>query len=276
MTEGNGASPVRTVIVDDSTDIRTMLRLVLGRDPRFEVVGEASDGLQAIEVTRSTQPDLVIIDLVMPLMGGLDAMPEIRRGCPGCQVILYTSSAHSAVEEEALSQGAVGVIDKTSMILDVPQQVVQLVLNRHQQAADTVEVRVGPVDSAAARIWVANTRKLLAAVQEHPEVIGSPVPGPVMDVFCSFLDSWGAMAEGTDEFVWMGRARPADVEAVVAEWARIDAMTDDQLEALGVQWAPPEGRPFFEALTSGVFEALRNSDQTKALAERFAAQFDTV
>ncbi|HZU73729.1 MAG TPA: response regulator [Acidimicrobiales bacterium] len=266
--------PVRTVVVDDSDEIRTMLRLVLGRDPRFEVVGEASDGRQAIEVVGRCRPELVILDLAMPVMGGLEALPHIRRQAPGAQVIVYTSGAQPAVRDEAVSQGAVGVLDKAGLILDLPEEVVRLVLDSQRRSEGSIEVRVGPVDSSAARVWVRNTRRILDAVEARPEVLGDPVPAEAVATFRSFLDSWEAMADSTEQFMWRGRARAVEVEVLAAEWARIDAMSDEQLARLGCRWSPPEGAPFFEALSSGVLDALRHSEETRSLADKLAAQFD--
>lgn len=69
---------IRVVLADDVPDIRVLLRLAIERDGRFEIVGEAADGREAIEVTREMSPDLVVLDLAMPNMDGLQAIPDLR------------------------------------------------------------------------------------------------------------------------------------------------------------------------------------------------------
>src|SRR5207245_1256672 len=112
--------------------------------------------------------------------------------------------------------------------------------------------------------------KIIDAVASRPDVLGAEIPDDVIDVFRSFFAQWHAIAESTEQFRWVARARVSDVERIVGHWAVIDAMTDAQLEELGIAWSPPEGQPFFQALTAGVLEALRRHDET----ERLAAQLD--
>ena len=70
--------PVRTLVVDDSADVRYLLSTVLGRDRSFQIVGEAADGRAAIEEAERLHPDLVVLDRQMPVLGGLEAIPLIR------------------------------------------------------------------------------------------------------------------------------------------------------------------------------------------------------
>lgn len=263
--------PVRVAVVDDAEDLRLLLRLQFERDPRFEVVGEATDGRGAIELAAAEEPDLMILDRQMPVLGGLEAAPEIRRVSPHTAIILYTANADPGTYQAALDAGALDVLEKTGRGL--VERLVRTLVDRASATDATTEVLVGPVSSSAARVWVENTKQILDAVAVHPEVLARPVPEDILDLFRSLLEQWGALAETTTEFRWVARARSADVRRIVESWAVIDAMTDEQLEHLGIHWSPPEGQPFFQALTTGVLEALRRHEETQRLAARLNEQW---
>lgn len=83
--------PERVLIVDDHAGIRLILRAAaLARDD-FEVVGEAVDGYEAITCAETLQPDLVLLDVAMPGMDGLEALPRVRRAAPGARVVVLTA-----------------------------------------------------------------------------------------------------------------------------------------------------------------------------------------
>jgi len=93
------------LLVDDVKDIRDMLRLILELRPGFAVVGEAANGKQAIEQAESTQPDVVFLDLAMPVMDGLEALPEIRRVAPRSRILVSSGYDHT-MARQALELGA--------------------------------------------------------------------------------------------------------------------------------------------------------------------------
>lgn len=264
---------IRVVVVDDVADLRLLLRLQMERDARFEIVGEAADGEEAIEVIAHLQPDLVVLDRMMPRMGGLEAVPEIRRRAPSAAVILYTAVNDAGTHQAALSLGALGVIEKTAG-LDFINKLAATLVESTAGANASVEVTVGPVDGAAARVWIANTKQILRRLADHPEVMPEPVPDDVLELFCSFLDRWDEVAEGADEFRWVARAAPNDVERLVTWWGAIDEMDAAQLADLGVHWSPPAGEPFFRALIAGVLDAMNRHDETRRLAGRLTEQWE--
>jgi DNA-binding NarL/FixJ family response regulator len=264
---------VRVVVVDDVADMRLLLRMQFDRDDRFEVVGEAVNGEEAIEVVAQLQPDLVILDRMMPKLGGLEAAPEIRRRAPSVAIVLYTAVDDSGTHQAALAAGALGVIEKTAGADFINRLAATLVA---QAAGDeaSVEVRVGPVSAGAARVWIANTKRILVALSEHPEVFDVPVPQDVLDLFLSFLDRWQDVAVDADEFHWAARAAPSDVERIVTWWGTIDTMSAEQLAQLGVTWSPPEGEPFFRALIAGVLEAINRHEETRRIADLMNEQWE--
>jgi DNA-binding NarL/FixJ family response regulator len=103
---------IGVLICDDVAGIRALLHTVVGLNPRLRVVGEASDGRTAIAEAARTQPDVVLLDLVMPNMDGLEALMEIRKVAPGARVVILSGLDASAMAEEALKLGAVRYLEK--------------------------------------------------------------------------------------------------------------------------------------------------------------------
>ena len=122
-----GTRPVRVVIVDDTYDLRELLRLALTRGG-MEVVGEAGDGLSGIEAVRAERPDVVLLDLSMPVMDGLEALPSIRRLVPAAKIIVLSGFGATQMSERALATGADGYLQKgmsLKRILDYVRGIVE-------------------------------------------------------------------------------------------------------------------------------------------------------
>ena len=111
---------VRILIVDDNAPIRAGLRLVLERHVDWEVCGEAANGIEAIERYRQLGPDLMIVDVSMPVMNGLDASVEILKFSPKIRILLYTSYLTPQLIEIAHKSGIRGTVSKDAMHLVVP------------------------------------------------------------------------------------------------------------------------------------------------------------
>jgi len=110
-------SPTRVLIVDDSALVRGVLRAALEADPAFEVVGEASDGTRAVTQVAALRPDVVTMDVLMPLMGGLEAIDRIMAGRDGARptpivVVADTAGDADTLAMDALERGAVEVFPK--------------------------------------------------------------------------------------------------------------------------------------------------------------------
>ena len=102
----------RVLLADDTPDIRALLRLVLSRQDDFEVVAEAADGSEAIEQARAHHPDVVLLDLAMPVMDGLEAIPGLRAAVPHCKIVVLSGFNASQMADEALRAGADAYIEK--------------------------------------------------------------------------------------------------------------------------------------------------------------------
>lgn len=102
----------RVLVVDDVRDLRMLLRMALEADGSFEVVAEAENGLEAIEQAGAHQPDLVVLDLSMPVLDGLEALPRILEAAPEADVVVLSGFDGSRMRAPALAAGAVAYLEK--------------------------------------------------------------------------------------------------------------------------------------------------------------------
>src|SRR6266487_4146877 len=103
---------IRVLIVDDHSVVREGLRMFLARDPDLEVVGEAADGEEALQQSRVLLPDVVVMDLLMPVMDGITATRTIRSELPEIEILALTSVLEGASVVEAIRAGAIGYLLK--------------------------------------------------------------------------------------------------------------------------------------------------------------------
>src|SRR5512135_1763420 len=103
---------IRVVIADDHSVVRQGLRMFLGLDPELEVVGEAADGAEVLRLARQLRPDIVLMDLLMPVMDGITATALIRSELPDTEVLALTSVLEDASVVGAVRAGAIGYLLK--------------------------------------------------------------------------------------------------------------------------------------------------------------------
>jgi len=103
---------IRILIADDHSVVRQGLRMFLGLDPELEVVGEAADGAEALRLARQLRPDVVLMDLLMPVMDGIAATAAIRHELPDTEVLALTSVLEDASVVGAVRAGAIGYLLK--------------------------------------------------------------------------------------------------------------------------------------------------------------------
>jgi two-component system NarL family response regulator len=115
----SGAEPIRVLVVDDHALFRRGLEMVLGQESDIEVVGEASDGAEAIKVAAETTPDIVLMDVRMPRRGGIDATTAIKDAVPSAKIIMLTISDEEGDLYDAIKAGAMGYLLKEISIEEV-------------------------------------------------------------------------------------------------------------------------------------------------------------
>src|SRR5215472_10802804 len=103
---------IRILLADDHTILRAGLKMMLNAQPDMEVVGEAQDGRQAVEETQKLQPDIVLMDITMPDVNGIEATRQIKRLTPDIKILILTMHEHDEYVFQALQVGASGYMLK--------------------------------------------------------------------------------------------------------------------------------------------------------------------
>jgi len=119
---------IRLLIADDHTLVRAGLCALISTEPGMEVVGEAADGVEAVLKARSLRPDIILLDLVMPRQGGIEAIAEIKAEDPEARILVLTSFADDDKVFPAIKVGALGYLLKDSS----PQQLLQAIRDVHR------------------------------------------------------------------------------------------------------------------------------------------------
>jgi DNA-binding NarL/FixJ family response regulator len=132
---------IHILLVDDHAVVRQGLKMFLGLDPDLEVIGEAENGEEAIRLTRELKPDVVLMDLLMPVMDGITAISSIRQDFPDTEVIALTSVLEDEAVIKAMRVGAIGYLLKDTQAEE---------LRRAIKAAAAGQVQLSP--QAAARL----------------------------------------------------------------------------------------------------------------------------
>ena len=126
---------IRVLLADDHGIVREGLRVFLGYDPELAVVGEAADGAEAVQLARELHPDVVLMDLLLPVMDGIAATAVIRRELPETEVIALTSALESKLVVGAVKAGAIGYLLKDTQAAE---------LRRAIKAAAAGQIQLSP------------------------------------------------------------------------------------------------------------------------------------
>jgi DNA-binding NarL/FixJ family response regulator len=122
--------PLRVLIADDHRLFAEALEAILATDERIEVVGQASDGSQAVELAQKLDPDVVLMDVSMPVLDGFEATREIRSGSEGIRVLMLTGSNSRADVDRSREAGASGYVTKDRIASELVTAIVEVTRRR--------------------------------------------------------------------------------------------------------------------------------------------------
>src|SRR6185369_8823368 len=105
---------IRVLIADDHAVLRAGLRLLINTQPDMTVVAEAGEGAEAVRLASETKPDVAVMDITMPVMGGIEAIEQVRKVVPQTQILVLTMHDDTAYLRSALAAGASGYVVKKS------------------------------------------------------------------------------------------------------------------------------------------------------------------
>jgi DNA-binding NarL/FixJ family response regulator len=126
-----GRSAVRVLVVDDYEPFRQLVSSTLRKRPALQIVGEASDGLEAVRQTEKLKPDLILLDIGLPAMNEIEAARRIRKLAPESKIIFLTQESSPDVMKEALNLGAWGYVVKARAGSDLLAAVEAVILGKH-------------------------------------------------------------------------------------------------------------------------------------------------
>ena len=109
------AMSIRVLVVDDVADLRQLFRLMLENDGRFEVVGEAGDGETAVRLAEELRPDVIVLDVAMPKLDGIHAIPLLHEADPGVRILVLSGFESEKVAAQAIEACATAFLSKGSL-----------------------------------------------------------------------------------------------------------------------------------------------------------------
>ena len=167
--------PIRVLLVDDEQLVRAGLRMMLGADPGMEVVGEADDGVQALRLVGETSPQVVLMDIRMPRMDGLEALRRLRATHPDLAVIMLTTFDTDDMVLTALRDGATGFLLKNTAPPDLLAAVRAVSAGRPILSPSVTAQLIAAVSQRADRGAVTDARERLATLTEREAEVAQAV-----------------------------------------------------------------------------------------------------
>ena len=174
---GSPSNPIRIVVADDHPVVRFGVKNMLMNEPGYEVVGEAEDGDDAITQTLELEPDILLLDLAMPRLPGLEAMRAIVGRSSGVKIILLTATISTQQIIEALQIGARGIVEKASVVGELSRALRAVQSGDYWIGGERVANLVAKLRELTAKAAAGNERKTYGLTPRELEVVNSIVEG---------------------------------------------------------------------------------------------------
>ncbi len=174
---GSASNPIRIVVADDHVVVRKGVSAMLASEAGYEVVGEAEDGDDAITQTLELDPDILLLDLAMPRLPGLEAMRAIVGRSSGVKIILLTATINTQQIIEALQIGARGVVEKASVAGELSRALRAVQSGDYWIGGERVANLVAKLRELTAKAAAGNERKTYGLTPRELEVVNSIVEG---------------------------------------------------------------------------------------------------
>jgi CheY-like chemotaxis protein len=135
--------PLRVLVVDDNEDVRGLLRIAFARND-IQVVGCAGDSREALAIAQHDRPGIILLDVNLPEVAGLDLLPQLREQCPRARVVMFSAQCSSQVTETAMQRGAVGFVEKGVSMKNVIAHLHEVARAPETQVVEPFPLRVYP------------------------------------------------------------------------------------------------------------------------------------
>ena len=156
----------KVMLVDDHEIMRDGLREVLLRSGDYEVVGEAADGEAALKVAQEIKPDVIVMDVIMPLKNGIDACREINETLPGTRVLILTAATEEDAAIEAVAAGAIGYLQKYSGKQELLRTLGDVARGEYHMPANVIKRVFADLRTSAQRVKTPGPRRLTVRERE--------------------------------------------------------------------------------------------------------------
>ena len=160
------SQPTTIVLVDDHPIIRGGMRALLANEPDCQIVGEAGDGLAALRLIAETRPDVVITDVTMPGLNGLDMARELTKEFPATKIIVLSMYTNEAFVAEALRNGALGYVIKDAALTELVQAIREVAAGRRYLSASIAQQVVDQDSSDTTEPFCQHFNELTARERE--------------------------------------------------------------------------------------------------------------
>ena len=174
---GSPSNPIRIVVADDHLVVRKGVIAMLSNEAGYEVVGEAEDGDDAITQTLELEPDVLLLDLAMPRLPGLEAMRAIVSRSSGVKIILLTATISTQQIIEALQIGARGIVEKASVVGELSKALRAVLSGDYWIGGERVANLVQALREMMAKAAASPERKTYGLTPRELEVVNSIVEG---------------------------------------------------------------------------------------------------